>query len=363
MLTSFSFSYTDMFGQVPNNTCSDRTTLLLMFGYGTCVCYPEILSTCEFFIGNGIPVCSESFMGAPNCRSSSGNVPFSTGAVIGITVAGIIGIIAAFLLYRMHDSEYSCQNILPTVRIETVEMTDKNVLLKDIQRSSSQNSSSGDDPMVLTRAEFDALRTRAERDIRKSDISRESLTQELFHLQQMITVVQVNSSNCSAKDAQILQTRIAADKLKEARLLEQQTILADTDMDAYYRAMKTHFSSLMVAALGIGSGYVSVSRSTEAAAAEWVGQAIASVFPPAALGATLCCFLVQRLDNHYRKDFLKRVRVLGTTLKESEELGEEIARLFVRAHFHAQQKMSMKQADHDALRVINFSNISVVIWK
>jgi len=209
-------------------------------------------------------------------------------------------------------------------------------------------------PGIVTRAEFDALRSRVERDLQESGVSQESLTQELFQLQQFITMAQFNQihNTYSAHDAQFLQARITADKRKEALLIERQSILANPDMDAYYRAIQTHFSSLMVAALGVGSGYISVSQSMESKVADWIGQAISSAFPPAALPMSCFCMGAKYLDKHYREAFLAKIRVFGTTIKEAEELGEEVARLLVRSNFHAKLPISIQKADHDAKALI-----------
>jgi hypothetical protein len=150
----------------------------------------------------------------------------------------------------------------------------------------------------------------------------------------------------------MLQSRITADQRSVQLLLEREAIQSNAIYAEYYSAIQAHFSGLMVASLGVASGYISVKNSQSTIAVDWVCTAVSSAFPGASLVTTGVNAGVKILDAANRKLFLAQIGVLGTTITEAEVLGEEVARLLVRAHFNAKHKLHAKQAERDAQAMI-----------
>lgn len=67
----------------------------------------------------------------------------------------------------------------------------------------------------------------------------------------------------------------------------RQAILRNHEQGAYYQTMQTHISELMVASLGIGSGYIDVNNSKGSKAVNWICRAISSAFPGASVATTI----------------------------------------------------------------------------
>jgi len=153
-------------------------------------------------------------------------------------------------------------------------------------------------------------------------------------------------------DMSTLYKRLATDKAAESVFLEQQWILSNPNQAHYYQAMQTHFSELMVASLGIGSGYIEVKNSQASQVIGWICMAVSSAFPGASVATAVIQGGVSYLDKQYRQAFLSKVRVLGATVHEAEVLGEEVARFLVRAHVHAGTSLSAQKAEQDIVTLI-----------
>jgi len=92
---------------------------------------------------------------------------------------------------------------------------------------------------------------------------------------------------------------------------------------------------------------------------------VGSVFPGASLVTTAVKTGVTYLDERYRKAFLSKIRVFGSTITDVEKLGERVSRLMVRAYYHSTPQVSLTkdQADKDAkefIRIIVESNPALV---
>lgn len=197
-------------------------------------------------------------------------------------------------------------------------------------RANSFNISAIEQTPFLSRTEFDQIMAQLQ------IVEKYSMQQTVFSLEEKYA----------------LQARIAVDSETNKYLAERQYIASQMELKLYYQTIQTHFSALMVASLGIGSGYVSIRDGMATQVIGWVGKAIASVFSPAALVTTILEEGVRYLDAKYREAFLLKVRVLGITITEAEILGEQIARFLVRAHFHAENVLSIQQAELDAQALI-----------
>lgn len=176
--------------------------------------------------------------------------------------------------------------------------------------------------------------------------------EQLMAQLQIVEKYSMQQTVFSLEEKYALQARIAVDSETNKYLAERQYIASQMELKLYYQTIQTHFSALMVASLGIGSGYVSIRDGMATQVIGWVGKAIASVFSPAALVTTILEEGVRYLDAKYREAFLLKVRVLGITITEAEILGEQIARFLVRAHFHAENVLSIQQAELDAQALI-----------
>lgn len=74
-------------------------------------------------------------------------------------------------------------------------------------------------------------------------------------------------------------------------------------------------------------------------------SAIGSAFPPATIATSLASEVVNYVDESQQKAFLSKIRIfLGITVEEGTVLGEQVARLFTRAHIHKGEKVSTAQA-------------------
>ena len=205
----------------------------------------------------------------------------------------------------------------------------------------------------LSRAEFETLMVRVQRDARP-EISLTSIEQTLLDLQQRMSGFHTQiTTTFSLDERRILQARISADQITAHLLIERRTIHSNKAYEAYYLAIQMHFSGLMVASLGIGSGYVDVTNSQAATVVGWICTAISSVFPGASIVTSMISAGVNYLDAQYREVFLEKVKIFGTTITEAEVLGEQVARLLVRAHVHAKNELSLSQADKDAKELIH----------
>lgn len=177
------------------------------------------------------------------------------------------------------------------------------------------------------------------------------IAQDLGRLRQRMQHLD-GSEELSSEERRRLRARIADDKRSENLLIEHQNILMNPSLKGYYHALQTHVSELMVASLGVGSGYIPVDNSKSAKAVEWICCAISSVFPGVSIATSVISSGASYLDAHYRKLFLDKIRVLGATITEAEILGEQVARLLVRAHYHAGHEISALSAEHDAKALI-----------
>lgn len=160
-----------------------------------------------------------------------------------------------------------------------------------------------------------------------------------------------------ASDLDFLETRklkamVEAGNTQEMLELERQAILKNTQQRAYYQAMRMHISELVVAAVSIESGYLDVNHSAGAKAVRWICDAMSSAFPGFSTVTSLVKEGVSHLDATYRKHFLKTIRVLGPTVSDADVLGQEVARLLVRAYCHAERPLSAKAAEQDACRLV-----------
>lgn len=160
-----------------------------------------------------------------------------------------------------------------------------------------------------------------------------------------------------ASDLDFLETRklkamVKAGNTQEMLELERQAILKNTQQRAYYQAMRMHISELVVAAVSIESGYLDVNHSAGAKAVRWICDAMSSAFPGFSTVTSLVKGGVSHLDATYRKHFLKTIRVLGPTVSDADVLGQEVARLLVRAYFHAERPLSVKAAEQDACMLV-----------
>lgn len=182
-------------------------------------------------------------------------------------------------------------------------------------------------------------------------LSVRDIAQDLGRLRQHIQ----NMDGCetlSSEEKRRLRARIAADKLTEALLIERQNILMNPSLKIYYHALQTYISELMVASLGVGSGYIPVDNSKGTKIVGWICCAISSVFPGVSIASSMISTGASYLDAQYRKSFLDKVSVLGVTVTEAEILGEQVARLLVRAHYHAGHGFSAQSAENDAKALI-----------
>ena len=84
----------------------------------------------------------------------------------------------------------------------------------------------------------------------------------------------------------VLQSRISADQRSVQLFLEREAIQSNPIYAEYYSAIQAHFSGLMVASLGVASGYISVKNSQSTIVVDWVCTAVSSAFPGASLVTT-----------------------------------------------------------------------------
>ncbi|MBP9726696.1 MAG: WD40 repeat domain-containing protein [Gammaproteobacteria bacterium] len=205
--------------------------------------------------------------------------------------------------------------------------------------------------LALSEPELEALTKEQERFAKRLEVPLEVLEQQLATLQQRLALSNVTTS-FSTKETAMLRARAIQDQHDEELLLERRTIRLQCELEAYYQAIQTHFSALMVASLGIQSGYINVSRSQAATVVGWICTAISSAFPGASIATSAISSGVTYLDAQYREAFLGKLRLFGTTVADTEVLGEQVARLLVRVHVHAKTKPSLPQADKDAQAMI-----------
>ena len=201
----------------------------------------------------------------------------------------------------------------------------------------------------ISRKDFEALTKQLEKSEKRYAITVEMLQEKIDACEQ-----QLMPSAFSSEDMEAWQAHLTKYRKKEALLLERQVILSNPIWEAYYRAIQIHFSGLMIASLGIGTGYVPVNNSKQAKAFKYVAAAIGFAFPThhVSVITSAASDAVNFLDARARKDFLKKINVFGCTQTEAEVLGEKIARLLLRARVHAGNDISPEQADRDAAALI-----------
>ena len=201
----------------------------------------------------------------------------------------------------------------------------------------------------ISREDFETLTKQLEKAEKRCAISLEMLDEKIKACEQ-----QLMPSAFSSEDIEAWQAHLAKYRKKEALLLERQTILSNPTWETYYRAIQIHFSGLMIASLGIGTGYVQVSNSKKAKAFKYVASAIGFAFPThhVSVVTSAASDVVNFFDARARKDFLKKINVFGNTQTEAEILGEKVARLLLRARVHAGDDISSEQADRDAEALI-----------
>lgn len=208
--------------------------------------------------------------------------------------------------------------------------------------------------LTLSKPALEALIQEQQAFEARSPASLETLEQELVMLQQRLAQSNITTTLFSTNDTAMLRARVAQDRHDEALLIERKTIKMQPELETYYQAIQTHFSALMVASLGVASGYIDVNHSTAAQAVDWIGKALGFAFPTHHVDAiaTVVSAGVNFLDGKYREKFLEKIKIFGTTITEAEILGEQVARLLVRAHFYAEIPLSLEKAEKDAQALI-----------
>ena len=216
-------------------------------------------------------------------------------------------------------------------------------------QSNSVEALSEIEDFSISRENFETLTKQLEKSEKRYAISLEMLEEKITVCKQKLM-----PSALSYEDGEVLQLHLAKYRKKEALLLERRTILSNPTWEAYYRAIQIHFSGLMVASLGIGSGYVQVSQSKKAKAFKYVASAIGFAFPThhVSVITSVASDAVNFLDVRARKDFLAKINVFGQTVTEAEILGEKVARFLLRSRVHAGNDISPEQADKDAEALI-----------
>ena len=187
------------------------------------------------------------------------------------------------------------------------------------------------------------------------------MQQEMQDLKKQMSILSLSGSSFSEDDRCIIYMMLAQHKQNQILLIERETIRNTPTHEAYYGDIQRRFSALMVAAQGIGAGYIDVSNSTTATVSGWaigaIAAAISIAFPPAALvapgAASALTNGVNILDARYRKEYLKKISIFGVTITQAEVLGEQVARLLTRAHLHAKHALSTGQAERDSIAMIH----------
>lgn len=135
---------------------------------------------------------------------------------------------------------------------------------------------------------------------------------------------------------------------------ERSMILSESSQAAYYNELRMYFSETMVKTLDIGSGYVAITQGEEGTIERFLFDAISSIYSGVSMSMASVEVTQCYLDVQYRVNFLEKTRVLGNTLDEVESLGEEVARLLIRAHLSAEKELSSLQAKRDIESIIKF---------
>lgn len=195
----------------------------------------------------------------------------------------------------------------------------------------------------------------------EDEISNVLMQQEIQDLKKQMSILSLSGSSFSEDDRCIIYMMLAQHKQNQILLIERETIRNNPTHEAYYGDIQRRFSALMVAAQGIGAGYIDVSNSTTATVSGWaigaIAAAIAIAFPPAALvapgAASALTNGVNFLDARSRKEYLKKISIFGVTITQAEVLGEQVARLLTRAHLHAKHALSTGQAERDSIAMIH----------
>jgi len=200
----------------------------------------------------------------------------------------------------------------------------------------------------IVREAFVTLQTESEAIGQRKLPGIDQLTDQLNILETRMTAIR---SLSPAEQATLVQ-QLQKDEEIAQDLQERYTIEQEGDRKAYYYLIQTHISELMVASLGVGSGYIDVNKSQAGKAVGWVCDALSSAFPGVSTFTTIVNMGVSYLDTRYRGFLLDKIRIFGHTITESERLGESIARLLVRAHYYAGTSFSSNQADIDAKGLI-----------
>lgn len=260
------------------------------------------------------------------------------------TVKGYLGWLSFYRNKNMWDA--FCDQLKKSHSLQGLDCSRLNYHQKnDIQSILERNRP------VVTRVEFEARLSRIEFDAMSSqmrnfekqlEVPLEAQQAELAclrnHIEQLRIEAQLNRNNTGLG---FLSNNNNIEKIEQlikqqedrTHYLEEQTIIRQRPAaDAYYRDIQTYFSGLMVASLGIGSGYLAVTQGPEATIIGWIADAIASAFPVVGTVANFLKAGVNCIDEYYRLKFLERVREFGTNMTEAEIFGEKIARSLVRAY-------------------------------
>lgn len=186
------------------------------------------------------------------------------------------------------------------------------------------------------------------------------IQQEIQDLKRQMTVLSLSDSCFSEEDRCIIYILIAHHKENQNLLIERETIRRNPAHEAYYGDIQRRFSDLIVAAKGVCSDYIDVSNSTTTTVSGWaigvIAAAVSIAFPPAALvapgAASALTSGVSFLDARYRKEYLKKINIFAVTTTQAEVLGEQVARLLIRAHLHAEHSLSPELAKRDSTAII-----------
>lgn len=161
--------------------------------------------------------------------------------------------------------------------------------------------------------------------------------------------VRLNKMILSPEDQHDLAEDISQKRIAEA---ESAWISSNSPYAEYFSIFKGHFSAIKVAAQAIESGYIDVNISLKGKIVGWIAEAISAAFPPITVLANPIGKGLQALDKHQRKEFLRKVAFVGSTITETEKLGEEIALLFIRAYVHGEQRMDGLKAKEDCKNIL-----------
>ena len=102
------------------------------------------------------------------------------------------------------------------------------------------------------------------------------MQQEMQDLKKQMSILSLSGSSFSEDDRCIIYMMLAQHKQNQILLIERETIRNTPTHEAYYGDIQRRFSALMVAAQGIGAGYIDVSNSTTATVSGWAIGAIAA---------------------------------------------------------------------------------------